>query len=140
MIVVIVFLSIFWTKWNSIWFRKSNGKLSPRSYPIQFERNWKYSFVSVYTLTNYFAAGGRSCISDWINLMNRKHDNILHLDRLRQPPVAPRLRSFFYFFFFLYLFFFFILLLAFFCIYLCLFIFRFAYLYASKIFLQVNLM
>ena len=25
---------------------KSKGKLSPRSYPIQFERNWKYSFLS----------------------------------------------------------------------------------------------
>ena len=26
---------------------KSNGKLSSRSYSIQFERNWKYSFLSV---------------------------------------------------------------------------------------------
>ena len=26
---------------------KSRGKLSPRSYPIQFERNWKCGFVSV---------------------------------------------------------------------------------------------
>ena len=26
---------------------KSIGKLSPRSYPIQFERKWKYSFLSV---------------------------------------------------------------------------------------------
>ena len=26
---------------------KSKGKLSPRSYPIQFERKWKHSFVSV---------------------------------------------------------------------------------------------
>ena len=26
---------------------KSKGKLSPRSYPIQCERNWKYSFLSV---------------------------------------------------------------------------------------------
>ena len=26
---------------------KSNGKLSPRSYPIQVERNWEYSCVSV---------------------------------------------------------------------------------------------
>jgi len=37
----------FWTKWNSIWFRKSTGKLSPRSYPIQCERKWKYSFLIV---------------------------------------------------------------------------------------------
>ena len=26
---------------------KSEGKLSSRSYPIQFERKWKYSFLSV---------------------------------------------------------------------------------------------
>ena len=25
---------------------KSKGKLSPRSYPIQVERKWKYSFLS----------------------------------------------------------------------------------------------
>ena len=28
---------------------KSKGKLSPRSYPIQCERKWKYSFLSVET-------------------------------------------------------------------------------------------
>ena len=37
MIVVTVFLSIFW---------KLKGELSPRSYPIRFERKWKYSFIS----------------------------------------------------------------------------------------------
>ena len=26
---------------------KSKGELSPRSYPIQRERKWKYSFLSV---------------------------------------------------------------------------------------------
>ena len=26
---------------------KSKGKLSPRSYPIPFERKWKYSFLGV---------------------------------------------------------------------------------------------
>ena len=26
---------------------KSKGKLSSRSYPIQYERKWKYSFFSV---------------------------------------------------------------------------------------------
>ena len=26
---------------------QSKGKLSPRSYPIQCERKWKYSFLSV---------------------------------------------------------------------------------------------
>ena len=25
---------------------KSKGKLSPRSYPIQYERKWKYNFLS----------------------------------------------------------------------------------------------
>ena len=25
---------------------KSNGKLCPRSYPIQFEREWKHNFLS----------------------------------------------------------------------------------------------
>ena len=29
---------------------KSNGKLSPRSYPIQCERKWKYSFLIVMRL------------------------------------------------------------------------------------------
>ena len=28
---------------------KSKGKLSPRSYPIQCERKWKYSFLSAQT-------------------------------------------------------------------------------------------
>ena len=30
---------------------KSKGKLSPRSYPIRFERKWKYSFLSVVSRT-----------------------------------------------------------------------------------------
>ena len=45
----ILFGSIFWTKWNSIWFTKSEGKLSPRLYPIHFERKWKSSFLSAPT-------------------------------------------------------------------------------------------
>ena len=49
------FLFRFWTKWNSIWFRKSKGNLSPRSYPIQCERKWKYSFVSVSRKQNTFS-------------------------------------------------------------------------------------
>ena len=33
---------------NGISYRsKSNEKLSPRSYPIQCEKKWKYSFLSV---------------------------------------------------------------------------------------------
>ena len=32
---------------NGVPFRsKLKGKLLPRSYPIQFERKWKYSFLS----------------------------------------------------------------------------------------------
>ena len=27
---------------------KSKGKLSPRSYPIQYERKWEHSFLSVF--------------------------------------------------------------------------------------------
>ena len=30
---------------------KSKGELSPRSYPIQCERKWKYSFLGVVSLT-----------------------------------------------------------------------------------------
>ena len=33
---------------------KSKGKLSPRSYPIQVERKWKYSFVSVHAQMELF--------------------------------------------------------------------------------------
>ena len=35
----------------------SKGKLSPRSYPIQFERKWKYSFFqcrAVFNLENIY--------------------------------------------------------------------------------------
>ena len=46
------FPSDFEHKWYSIWFRKSKGKLSPRSYPIQCERKWKYSFLSVKRLSD----------------------------------------------------------------------------------------
>ena len=33
---------------------KSKGRLSPRSYPIQFERKWKYSFLSVRLFADAF--------------------------------------------------------------------------------------
>ena len=32
---------------------KSKGKLSPRSYPIQFERKWKYSFFGAHPRENF---------------------------------------------------------------------------------------
>ena len=31
---------------------KSKGRLSPRSYPIQYERKMKYSFISLLTRVN----------------------------------------------------------------------------------------
>ena len=37
---------------------KSIGKLSPRSYPIQFERKWKYSFISVGLIVVAFPVWG----------------------------------------------------------------------------------
>ena len=43
-------------KWNSIWFKKSKGKLYPRSFPIQFERKWNPSFINVkryYIIRNF---------------------------------------------------------------------------------------
>ena len=46
MIVVTVFFLRFWTK-KTPFGSKSKGKLLPRSYPIQCERKWKYSFLSV---------------------------------------------------------------------------------------------
>ena len=33
---------------------KSEGKLSPRSYPIQCEKNWKYSFLNKDEFMEYF--------------------------------------------------------------------------------------
>ena len=37
---------------------KSKGKLSPRSYPIQCDRKWKYSFHSVQTLGQLLVGEG----------------------------------------------------------------------------------
>ena len=45
----------FWTKWKSIRF-KIERKLSPRAYPIQYERKWNTSFFSV---------GRAASISPW---------------------------------------------------------------------------
>ena len=43
------------------------GKLSPRSYPIQYERKWKYSFLSVWLI-------GRDVIGgDWKIELIRRH-------------------------------------------------------------------
>ena len=33
---------------------KSKGKLPPRSYPIQYERKWQHSFLSVHYATHVF--------------------------------------------------------------------------------------
>ena len=45
---------------------KLNGKLSPRSYPIQYDRKWKYSFLSVKFVTKLHVCNlrfGRSMTS-----------------------------------------------------------------------------
>ena len=42
---------------------KSKGKLSPRSYPIQFERKWKYSFLSA------VSSGGSAFFQVFLDLM-----------------------------------------------------------------------
>ena len=46
MIVVTVFLLNF-ERNGFIFCSKSKGRLSPRSYPMQCERKWEYSFLSV---------------------------------------------------------------------------------------------
>ena len=67
---------------------KSKGKLSPRSYPIQCERNWKYSFVSVWfplphTKAYWFVAWCKvilfSAVSDHPLGFACEHESILRL-------------------------------------------------------------
>ena len=41
---------------------KSKGKLSPRSYPIQFQRKWKYNFPSVFERLRYLNSKKRTKI------------------------------------------------------------------------------
>ena len=57
----------FWTKWNSIWFRKSKGKPSPQAFPIQWERKWECSFLS--------AASGDSSVWNWLRFLSLKTEN-----------------------------------------------------------------
>ena len=76
MIVVIVFLSIL----NQMEFylcSKSKGKLSPRSYPIQCERKWKYSFLSVYWLEITLLNLAISMPVNWQKLLRVKDTHIL---------------------------------------------------------------
>ena len=42
---------------------KSKGKLSPRSYPIQFERTWNASFLSVTRAVRQYDACARQMYS-----------------------------------------------------------------------------
>ena len=46
---------------------KSKGKLSPRPYPIQCERNWKYSFLSESLATLGGSSVAREPNSSWHN-------------------------------------------------------------------------
>ena len=64
----------FWTKWISIWFRKSNGKPSPRSYPIQFERKWNHSFLSVHFSLRYILTAYNNK-----HLGNKRHFHVFTL-------------------------------------------------------------
>ena len=52
---------------------KSNGKLQPRSYPIQCERKGKHSFISVYCLKQYLLPQA-SCWHLLINSPRRLYD------------------------------------------------------------------
>ena len=52
---------------------KSKGKLSPRSYPIQFERKWNTNFLSVCPGSYIFIPGCRQVFSTYV-LSTIKHD------------------------------------------------------------------
>ena len=66
---------------------KSKGKLSPRSYPIQCERKWKYSFLSVRQFFTSCFVRGQGCapfetfISTTQNLMLLSLQNVMLLRR-----------------------------------------------------------
>ena len=48
---------------------KSKGKLTPQPYPIQFERKWKYSFLSVETPDWSSLGSGRRVMGSIIKLI-----------------------------------------------------------------------
>ena len=61
---------------------KLKGKLSPRSYPIQFERKWKHSFLSVYAV---LTAENTVIASAFF------HDYLYHLIKLLNDTVLLQL-------------------------------------------------
>ena len=48
---------------------KSKGKLSPRSYPIQFERKWKYCFLSVTAFMTSNISAFFSFAASWASML-----------------------------------------------------------------------
>ena len=51
---------------------KSKGKLSPRSYPIQCEKNWIYSFLTslVLDIGHYFCSKTKHFFGVFLNIQN----------------------------------------------------------------------
>ena len=60
---------------------KSKGKLSPRPYPVQFERNWNTSFVSVQHKFEFYA-----CVNTLIEI---HFWALFYLTICRTPPPHP---------------------------------------------------
>ena len=69
---------------------KSKGKLSPRSYPIQFERNWKYSFLSVEQIAPLGFLQQPSEMRASLRIMG-KQLNLFNLIPFTTDNVVPRL-------------------------------------------------
>ena len=75
---------------------KSKGKLSPRSYPIQFERKWKHSFLSVPTQEkqNRTAVRETSSASLGFNCRSLKHHSTVVVRGLREDlSIGPVSRT-----------------------------------------------
>merc|ERR1719452_59469 len=71
---------------ESIWFRKSKGKLSPRSYPIQCERKWKQFSQYRHTI----GSGLEKCaLATW----EAVPFGMLSSRRSPGPPSAPQYRG-----------------------------------------------
>ena len=46
---------------------KSKGKLSPRSYPIQFDNNWKHSFLSAQSQSRKLRVSRFHCLKTFVH-------------------------------------------------------------------------
>ena len=85
-----LFWSITIVLWNNILLFyskiiiKSKGELSPRSYPIRFERKWKYSFLSAQRIRYW----GLSCGNELC--MNTAHYDVFGIMETKSPTFAVR--------------------------------------------------